>query len=61
MLKIIQKFKIAVAKALSRLFHLVCDPQVESQIADRRDYEFYQSQRRRTIENHLAKYLGPKL
>jgi hypothetical protein len=61
MLKLIQKIKVGTARALARLFYWIYDPQIESQIGDRRDYEYYQSQRRRNVENYLAKYLGPKL
>lgn len=61
MLKIVQSTKILIARVLARLFHLICDPQTEAEVIDKRDYEFFQTQRRRHIESFLAKYLGPRL
>ena len=58
---IIQKTKLLIVRLLSRVFHKISDPQIQAQIIDRRDYEFYQSERRRNIEKYLSKYLGPKL
>jgi len=61
MYKLFQKIKVSTARLLARMFHKVCDPQVEAEVIDRRDYEFFQSQRRRDVEKYLSRYLGPRL
>ena len=61
MLGFTTNLKLGVARVLSKLFYWVYDPQVESKLGDRRDYEFFQNQRRKKIETYLSRYLGPKL
>ncbi len=61
MLGFTTNLKLGVARVLSKLFYWVCDPQVESKLGDRRDYEFFQNQRRKKIEIYLSRYLGPKV
>ena len=58
---ILNNLKVLVVKMLSKTMYWFYDPYVESQLGDRRDYEYFQTERRRRAELYLAKYLGPKL
>ena len=49
------------ARTLARLFYRIVDPQIESEIAAQDAYIQMQQKRRKEIENHLVRYLGPKI
>lgn len=59
--KLFQRAKSCIARMLARLFYRVVDPQIEAELASPEDYIRMQQERRREIENHLVRYLGPRL
>ena len=61
MSKLFLRIKLEIARLLSRIFYWIYDPLVESQLGDPRDYEYFQAERRKRVENYLSKYLGPRL
>lgn len=60
MMKLFRSWRLWVAKVLSRLFHYVCDPTVERDLAYRQDYEYFQQRRKEDVEAFLTRYLGPR-
>lgn len=56
-----QRAKSWFARQLVRLFYRVVDPRIEAELAAPDDYIRMQQIRRKEIENHLVRYLGPRI
>lgn len=61
MLAFSKRVRLFLARLFARLFHTVCDPSIERQIAAIDDYSQMQNIRRRQVERFLEEYLGPRI